>query len=149
LICFILTFCKFITFLAELNSWEKIKAITQAKANIKQYRITAGFHTYFWLKVIDYLESNMTVKWNGWNWKFITDSIYVFREVFSRLGLVNLQRLYLSNCKIGQIDPTAFRGLTNLVELNLAGNLLTAVPTATFSGNILVQQILWTRLSRL
>ena len=56
------------------------------------------------------------------------------REVFSRHGMVNLQRLHLANCKIGQIDPTAFRGLTNLVELNLAGNLLTAVPTATFAG---------------
>ena len=56
------------------------------------------------------------------------------REVFSRRGLLNLQKLYLSNCKIGQIDPTAFRGLTNLVELNLSGNLLTSVPTATFSG---------------
>ena len=56
------------------------------------------------------------------------------REVFARHGMVNLQRLHLANCKIGQIDPTAFRGLTNLVELNLAGNLLTAVPTATFAG---------------
>ena len=56
------------------------------------------------------------------------------REVFARQGMVNLQRLHLANCRIGQIDPTAFRGLTNLVELNLAGNLLTAVPTATFSG---------------
>ena len=32
------------------------------------------------------------------------------REVFSRHGLLNLQKLKLSNCKIGQIDPTAFRG---------------------------------------
>ena len=56
------------------------------------------------------------------------------REVFSRRGLLNLQKLFLSDCKLGQIDPTAFRGLTNLVELNLSGNLLTSVPTATFSG---------------
>ena len=60
------------------------------------------------------------------------------REVFSRRGLLNLQKLYLSNCKIGQINPTAFRGLTNLVELNLSGNLLTSVPTATFSGKPIV-----------
>ena len=46
------------------------------------------------------------------------------REVFARHGLLNLQKLHLSSCKIGQIDPTAFRGLTNLVELNLSGNLL-------------------------
>ena len=56
------------------------------------------------------------------------------REVFARHGLLNLQKLHLSDCKIGQIDPTAFRGLTNLVEINLAGNLLTTIPAATFSG---------------
>ena len=64
------------------------------------------------------------------------------REVFSRHGMVNLQRLHLANCKIGQIDPTAFRGLTNLVELNLAGNLLTAVPTATFAGKQFYKKLL-------
>ena len=76
------------------------------------------------------------------------------REVFSRHGLLNLQKLKLSNCKIGQIDPTAFRGrllfrmnfifemikclicsgLTNLVELDLSSNKLASVPTPTFSG---------------
>ena len=78
------------------------------------------------------------------------------REVFSRHGLLNLQKLKLSNCKIGQIDPTAFRGrllfrmnfifemikclicsgLTNLVELDLSSNKLASVPTPTFSGKI-------------
>ena len=62
------------------------------------------------------------------------------REVFARHGLLNLQKLHLSSCKIGQIDPTAFRGLTNLVELNLSGNLLTSVPTATFAGKLLQNQ---------
>ena len=47
---------------------------------------------------------------------------------------MNLQRLHLSDCHLGQVDSTAFRGLTNLVELNLAGNLLTSVPIATFAG---------------
>lgn len=54
------------------------------------------------------------------------------RERFERMGLINLQRIYLSKCKISQIDDRAFRGLTNLVELDLSFNLLTAVPTATF-----------------
>ena len=63
------------------------------------------------------------------------------REVFARHGLLNLQKLHLADCKIGQIDPTAFRGLTNLVELNLAGNLLTSIPTATFSGKNLERVI--------
>lgn len=54
------------------------------------------------------------------------------RERFERMGLINLQRIYLAKCKISQIDDRAFRGLTNLVELDLSFNLLTAVPTATF-----------------
>ncbi len=57
------------------------------------------------------------------------------REVFARDGLINLQKLRLSRCRIGQIDPSAFRGLTNLVELDLSENLLTAVPIATFAGD--------------
>ena len=87
------------------------------------------------------------------------------REVFSRHGLLNLQKLKLSNCKIGQIDPTAFRGrllfrmnfifemikclicsgLTNLVELDLSSNKLASVPTPTFSGKIDVEEALFYR----
>lgn len=54
------------------------------------------------------------------------------RERFERMGLLNLQRIYLSRCKILQIDDRAFRGLTNLVELDLSLNFLSAVPTETF-----------------
>lgn len=52
------------------------------------------------------------------------------RDTFIRIGLVNLQRVYLRSCKLGQIDGDAFNGLTNLVELDLSNNLLTAVPSA-------------------
>lgn len=54
------------------------------------------------------------------------------KDNFGRVGLVNLQRLYLRNCRLGQIDNTAFQGLLNLVELDLSNNLLTFVPTAAF-----------------
>lgn len=54
------------------------------------------------------------------------------RETFVRSGLLNLQRVFLKNCRIGQIDDLAFRGLTNLIELDLSHNLLTAVPSGTF-----------------
>lgn len=54
------------------------------------------------------------------------------RETFVRAGLLNLQRVFLRNCRIGQIDDLAFRGLTNLIELDLSHNLLTAVPSGTF-----------------
>ncbi|XP_062547888.1 amphoterin-induced protein 2-like [Armigeres subalbatus] len=54
------------------------------------------------------------------------------KEVFSKANLLNLQKLFLRNCRIGQIDDGAFAGLTNLVEVDLSLNLLTAVPTAAF-----------------
>lgn len=54
------------------------------------------------------------------------------RETFIRTNLLNLQKLYLRNCRLGQIDDGAFAGLTNLVELDLSLNLLTAVPSASF-----------------
>ena len=77
-------------------------------------------HSAFKLQVLDFAGNNLQI---------------LPREVFSRHGLLNLQKLKLSNCNIGQIDPTAFRGLTNLVELDLSSNILTSVPTPTFSGN--------------
>ncbi|KAK9754358.1 Leucine rich repeat [Popillia japonica] len=54
------------------------------------------------------------------------------RETFYKTGLVNLQRVFLRNCRIGQIDDQAFKGLTNLIELDLSQNLLTSVPSGTF-----------------
>jgi Leucine-rich repeat (LRR) protein len=46
---------------------------------------------------------------------------------FSRFGLVNLQRLSLSKSGVEQVDGSAFDGLTNLIEMDLAENLLTEV----------------------
>lgn len=54
------------------------------------------------------------------------------RETFVKTGLLNLQRVFLRNCRIGQIDDLAFKGLTNLIELDLSQNLLTSVPSGTF-----------------
>lgn len=54
------------------------------------------------------------------------------KGAFERAGLVNLQKVYLKSCQIGQIDDRAFEGLTNLIELDLSNNLLTSVPSATF-----------------
>lgn len=53
------------------------------------------------------------------------------RDTFIRAGLVNLQKVYLRNCRLGQIDNEAFNGLTNLVELDLSHNLLTTIPSAS------------------
>lgn len=53
-------------------------------------------------------------------------------ETFIRAELLNLQKLYLRNCRLGQIDDKAFDGLTNLIELDLSQNLLTSIPAAAF-----------------
>lgn len=57
-------------------------------------------------------------------------------DLFVRAGLVNLQRLYLRNCRVGQIDVDALRGLTNLIELDLSHNLLTAVPAPAVLAHV-------------
>lgn len=54
------------------------------------------------------------------------------KDTFTKANLLNLQKLFLRNCRIGQIDDGAFAGLTNLVEVDLSLNLLTAIPTAAF-----------------
>lgn len=54
------------------------------------------------------------------------------KELFLKLDLINLQRIYLSDCGIISIHDRAFVGLTNLVELDLTNNLISAVPTESF-----------------
>ena len=49
------------------------------------------------------------------------------RAHFSRLGLINLQRVSCARCNLMSVDPKAFLGLTNLVELDLSNNKLTEV----------------------
>lgn len=53
-------------------------------------------------------------------------------QKFLKMDLINLQRIYLAKCGITTIDPQTFKGLTNLVELDLSGNLLETVPTEAF-----------------
>lgn len=54
------------------------------------------------------------------------------KETFVRAALLDLQKVYLRNCRIGQIDNRALRGLSNVVDLDLSYNLLTSVPTLIF-----------------
>jgi len=62
-------------------------------------------------------------------------------SAFARVGLLNLQRVYMSRCRIGQIDGRALRGLTNAVEIDLSRNMLTAVPTATLADVPLLRDL--------
>lgn len=54
---------------------------------------------------------------------------YIKGENFLKIGLINLQKLFISRCGIKIIQDDAFKGLTNLVELDLSENLLETVPT--------------------
>ncbi|XP_020287800.1 leucine-rich repeat-containing protein 4B-like [Pseudomyrmex gracilis] len=63
-------------------------------------------------------------------------------KIFVRVRLTNLQRLYLRECRIDQIDSEALAGLTNLVELDLSGNLLTTVPSSSFTNTPFLRELL-------
>lgn len=54
------------------------------------------------------------------------------RGKFLKLDLINLQRIYLSRCRISIIEGRTFEGLTNLVELDLSDNLLDVIPSTSF-----------------
>ncbi|XP_046437379.1 uncharacterized protein LOC124188642 [Daphnia pulex] len=63
------------------------------------------------------------------------------REAFSRANLLNLQKIYLASCRIGQVDPTALRGLTNLIELDISDNLLTDVPSEALRDAVSLREL--------
>ncbi|KAH9421456.1 Leucine rich repeat C-terminal domain [Dermatophagoides pteronyssinus] len=50
-------------------------------------------------------------------------------RAFERVELTNIQRLYLVNCQLNDINIDAFQQLTNLIELDLAHNELINLPT--------------------
>ncbi|CAB3382225.1 Hypothetical predicted protein [Cloeon dipterum] len=57
------------------------------------------------------------------------------KAIFSAVGLLNLQRIYLKGCGIKEIEPSAFRDLTILIEVDLSSNSLTMLDSKTFLGN--------------
>ncbi|XP_025420040.1 leucine-rich repeat-containing protein 24-like [Sipha flava] len=62
-------------------------------------------------------------------------------DAFYGAGLLNLQRVYMSRCRIGQIDGRALRGLSNAVEVDLSHNMLTAVPSTTLADVPLLRDL--------
>lgn len=55
------------------------------------------------------------------------------RDTFVAAGLSNLQRIYAARCNVYYVHERAFRGLTNLIDLDLSKNCLPRVPTAAFA----------------
>ncbi|XP_076641368.1 uncharacterized protein LOC143352611 [Halictus rubicundus] len=66
-------------------------------------------------------------------------------NIFVRVRLTNLQRLYLRECRIARIDSEALAGLTNLVELDLSDNLLAVVPSASFTNTPFLRDLVLSR----
>lgn len=60
--------------------------------------------------------------------------VSVRHDEFSQAGLLNLQKIYLSKCRIKTLEQFAFRHLINLVELDLSYNLLSSVPSHSFGS---------------
>ncbi|XKL63131.1 hypothetical protein PGB90_005495 [Kerria lacca] len=53
-------------------------------------------------------------------------------DQFQKLGLSNLQKIFVSRCRLIDLHDSAFKGLTNLVELDLSNNILSTVPQEIF-----------------
>lgn len=54
------------------------------------------------------------------------------KETFQKLGLFDLQKVYFPRCRIHKVDNNAFKGLANLVELDLSNNYITVIPSPNF-----------------
>ncbi|KAJ8927690.1 hypothetical protein NQ314_019821 [Rhamnusium bicolor] len=57
------------------------------------------------------------------------------KAAFKSVGLINLQRIYLSNTGLNEIHHDAFKELIILVEVDLSHNQITSLHPETFRGN--------------
>lgn len=56
-------------------------------------------------------------------------------DAFKKVGLLNLQRVFLRGCGIHNVHKDAFRELKILIELDLSDNLIGSLHQDTFHGN--------------
>lgn len=63
------------------------------------------------------------------------------KSLFQKANLINLQKIYMTNCSLHRLDPTAFQGLVLLIELDLSHNLLKGLEPGTFEGNIRIRKL--------
>lgn len=57
------------------------------------------------------------------------------KEAFKSVGLLNLQRIFMSHARLQEIHRDAFRDLIILVEVDLSYNQITSLHPETFRGN--------------
>ncbi len=62
-------------------------------------------------------------------------------RIFLRLGLTNLQKIFLQDCSVSSVGGDAFARLTNLVELDLSGNQLGEVPSVAWSQKMALMRL--------
>nr|XP_023017685.1 uncharacterized protein LOC111506724 [Leptinotarsa decemlineata] len=60
--------------------------------------------------------------------------VSIRHEEFSKAGLVNLQKVYITRCRLKTLERYSFKYLINLVELDLSYNALSNVPSHTFES---------------
>lgn len=56
-------------------------------------------------------------------------------DAFKSAGLMNLQKIFIKNCKLREIHREAFRDLIILVEVDLSENEIRTIDPNTFHGN--------------
>lgn len=65
----------------------------------------------------------------------------VGERAFYAVGMINLQKVYLSNCSIASVDPSAFDRLVLLIELDLSRNQVAGLKDGTFNGNFRIRKL--------
>ena len=53
-------------------------------------------------------------------------------RAFHLAGLINVQKVFMKNCSLNNLDPTALAGLVILIELDLSDNHLLELKQGTF-----------------
>ena len=53
-------------------------------------------------------------------------------RAFHLTGLINVQKVFLKNCSLNDLDPTALAGLVILIELDLSENKIKELKQGTF-----------------
>ena len=53
-------------------------------------------------------------------------------RAFYLAGLINVQKVFMKNCSLNNLDPTALAGLVILIELDLSDNHLLELKQGTF-----------------
>ena len=62
-------------------------------------------------------------------------------KAFVKAGLINVQKVYMSNCSVSDLHPGAFSDLVILIELDLSNNNLRSLHPGTFNGNIRIRKL--------